>query len=77
MNEGKAFQFLVRISQDSNVKLREVAADIVAGVNRVNLEPSSKGLGEPLRPGQHGATIARILCLECGRLWGQTAATVG
>jgi len=36
INEDRAFQFLVRVSQDSNVKVREVAADIVAGVNRRN-----------------------------------------
>ena len=36
IDEERAFQFLTRVSQDSNVKLREVAADIVAGVNRRN-----------------------------------------
>jgi len=36
INEDRAFQFLVRASQTSNVKLREVAADIVAGINRRN-----------------------------------------
>jgi hypothetical protein len=36
IDEDRAFQFLTRVSQDSNVKLRAVAADIVAGVNRRN-----------------------------------------
>jgi len=36
INEDRAFQFLVRASQTSNVKLREVAADIVAGLNGRN-----------------------------------------
>lgn len=36
LNEQRAFQFMTRVSQDSNIKLREVAADIVAGVNRRN-----------------------------------------
>ena len=36
IDEDRAFQFMVRVSQDSNVKVREVAADIVAGVNRRN-----------------------------------------
>ncbi len=34
LNEERAFQFMTRVSQDSNIKLREVAADIVAGLNR-------------------------------------------
>lgn len=34
VNEERAFQFMTRVSQDSNIKLREVAADIVAGLNR-------------------------------------------
>jgi transcriptional regulator with GAF, ATPase, and Fis domain len=33
IDDERAFQFLVRTSQDSNVKLREVAAQIVAGHN--------------------------------------------
>lgn len=33
VDETRAFEFLVRTSQDSNVKLRHVAADIVTGVN--------------------------------------------
>ena len=36
IDEDRAFHFLTRVSQDSNVKLRAVAADIVAGVNRRN-----------------------------------------
>lgn len=36
IDEDRAFQFMIRVSQDSNVKVREVAADIVAGVNRRN-----------------------------------------
>lgn len=36
VNEDKAFEFLLRISSTSQVKLREVAADIVAGLNRRN-----------------------------------------
>ena len=36
IDEDRAFNFLVRTSRDSNVKLREIAADIVAGVNRRN-----------------------------------------
>ena len=39
IDEDRAFDFLVRISSDSNVKLREVAADFVAGVNRRNPPP--------------------------------------
>ena len=35
-NEDRAFDFLVRVSNNSNVRLREVAADIVAGINRRN-----------------------------------------
>jgi GAF domain-containing protein len=41
IDEDRAFQFLIRVSQDSNVKVREVAADIVAGVNRRNQKPPS------------------------------------
>jgi hypothetical protein len=33
LDEDRAFSFLVRVSQDSNIKLREVAADIVAATN--------------------------------------------
>jgi GAF domain-containing protein len=33
IDEERAFAFLVRISQDSNVKLREVAAEFVTGLN--------------------------------------------
>lgn len=36
MNEDRAFQFLTRVSKNSNTKLRDVAADIVAGLNRRN-----------------------------------------
>ena len=36
IDEDRALPFLIRVSQDSNVKVREVAADIVAGVNRRN-----------------------------------------
>lgn len=36
INEDRAFQFMVRASRSSNVKVREVAADIVAGINRRN-----------------------------------------
>lgn len=34
LNEDRAFQFMTRVSQESNIKLRVVAADIVAGLNR-------------------------------------------
>jgi hypothetical protein len=33
IDDDRAFAFLVRVSQDSNVKLRDVAADIVSGAN--------------------------------------------
>ena len=33
LDEGRAFNFLVRASQDSNVKLHTIAADIVTGLN--------------------------------------------
>jgi hypothetical protein len=41
IDEERAFKFLTRVSQDSNVKLREVAADIVAGLNRRNKSDGS------------------------------------
>jgi GAF domain-containing protein len=41
IDEDRAFAFLIRVSQDSNVKVREVAADIVAGVNRRNAPEGS------------------------------------
>jgi hypothetical protein len=37
IDEDVAFQFLARTSRDTNIKLRVVAADIVAGVNRRNV----------------------------------------
>jgi GAF domain-containing protein len=37
LDEERAFSFLTRTSQQSNVKLRAVAADIVAGMNRRNM----------------------------------------
>jgi hypothetical protein len=43
IDEDRAFQFIIRVSQDSNVKVREVAADIVAGVNRRNQKPGGAG----------------------------------
>jgi AmiR/NasT family two-component response regulator len=36
IDEDRAFDFLVRTSRDSNVKLRDIAADIVNGANRRN-----------------------------------------
>ena len=33
INEDRAFQFLIRASRTSNVKVREVAAEIVSGNN--------------------------------------------
>jgi hypothetical protein len=36
IDEDRAFDFLVRTSRNSNVKLRDIAVDIVAGVNRRN-----------------------------------------
>jgi AmiR/NasT family two-component response regulator len=40
IDEERAFAFLVRISQDTNVKLRDVAAEFVTGLNsRTKLSP--------------------------------------
>jgi len=36
IDEDRAFEFLVRVSKDSNVKLRLIAQDIVDGANRRN-----------------------------------------
>jgi hypothetical protein len=36
IDEDRAFDFLVRTSRDSNVKLRVIAADMVSGANRRN-----------------------------------------
>ena len=43
IDDDRAFAFLVRVSQDSNVKLREVAADIVSGTSALSQTP----------PGEH------------------------
>jgi hypothetical protein len=42
IDEDRAFEFLVRVSKDSNVKLRLIAQDIVDGVNRRNANPSAE-----------------------------------
>jgi AmiR/NasT family two-component response regulator len=41
VEEDRAFAFLVRVSQDSNVKLREVAADIIAERNSKARQPET------------------------------------
>lgn len=40
IDEARAFDFLVRSSQQANVKLREVAADVVTGLNNRTRRPS-------------------------------------
>jgi hypothetical protein len=39
LDEDDAFSFLIRVSSQSNVKLRVVAQDIINGVNRRNAKP--------------------------------------
>jgi hypothetical protein len=42
IDDDRAFAFLVRVSQDSNVKLRDVAADIVTGAIAKSRRPESE-----------------------------------
>jgi hypothetical protein len=47
IDDDRAFAFLVRVSQDSNVKLRDVAADIVSDVNVKGRQPETGSSGPP------------------------------
>jgi hypothetical protein len=56
IDKERAFQFLVRVSSQSNVKLREVAEDIVCGLDgRTHLE-GDPSTGQPLRKTQELAS---------------------
>lgn len=45
IDEDRAFEFLVRVSKDSNVKLRLIAQDIVDGANRRNRQSGGSSSG--------------------------------
>lgn len=55
LDEDRAFAFLTRVSQDSNTKLRDIAARLVQTTNEDNHRPtqtSSKRRRQP-KPGRH------------------------
>lgn len=56
IDSERAFQFLLRTSQDSNVKLRDVAEQIVAGHDgrsQLGLPPDGQRLTRAVRPRRH------------------------
>jgi AmiR/NasT family two-component response regulator len=41
LSDDRAFEYLVRVSSHSNVKLRDVAAEVVAQANQANGQSAS------------------------------------
>ena len=63
LDEERAFEFLIRLSQTNNVKLRQVAEDIVlnrAGGERVNAERERPSATRG-RPRGRGSTLRTII----------------